>query len=491
MGYTAQGFAAEALFAPDPVDLGTRCTVFMNSNVKQAQKEGASVQNISAGLAYSVIRNALFKVIKLTDASALGTHVVVQGGTFHNQAVLRAFEMISGVEAVCPDIAGMMGAFGAALIARGHGRNQAISSMLPLAELSSLQWKTSTTHCNGCENHCMLTVNQFPGGRRHITGNRCERGLGKAAAKDKGPNVAAYKLKRMFDYAPLPAASAPRGEIGVPRVLNLWENYPFWHTFFTRLGFSVRLSPVSTRSIYGLGMESIPSESECYPAKLAHGHVQWLINQGVKTIFHPSVFYERQEVDTAQNHFNCPMVCAYPENLKNNVEDVTEERVRYIRPFLAFTTEKIAADRLALLCKEEWGIPDQEVRAAAHAAWQEQEKAKADVRKAGQDALRWMADHGKKGIVLAGRPYHMDPEIHHGIPDMIASYGLAVLTEDSIPADFRPLRPLRANDQWVYHSRMYTAAQFVSQRDDLELIQLNSFGCGLDAVTTDQVSDIL
>jgi len=488
MGYTVQAFAAQALFAPEPLDLGTRCTVFMNSNVKQAQKEGASIQDISAGLAYSVIRNALFKVIKLTDAGQLGKRVVVQGGTFYNQAVLRAFEKISGREAVCPDIAGIMGAFGAALIARRHADGEK-SSMLPPDEIRTLTWKTSTTHCGGCENRCMLTINVFPGGRRHITGNRCERGLGQTAAGEKGPNVTAYKLRRMFDYES--PKNAPRGEIGIPRVLNIWENYPFWHTFFSRLGFSVRLSPVSGRALYSLGMESIPSESECYPAKLSHGHIQWLIDQGVKTVFHPCVFYEHQETERAQNHFNCPIVCAYPENLKNNVEDVTDGRVRYIRPFLAFTDEKTAADRLVRLCREEWGIAAAEVREAVHAAWEEQQRAKEDVRSEGEKALRWMEKHHRKGIILAGRPYHIDPEIHHGIPDMIASYGLAVLTEDSIPADFSAIRPLRVNDQWVYHSRLYTAAQFAATRDDLELIQLNSFGCGLDAVTTDQVCEIL
>ena len=488
MGYTAQGFAAEALFAPHPLDLGTRCTVFMNSNVKQAQKEGASVQDISAGLAYSIIRNALYKVIKLTDPAALGSHVVVQGGTFHNRAVLRAFEKISGLEAVCPDIAGIMGAFGAALIARSHyaGRE---TSMLPLKDIPELTWKTATAHCSGCENRCMLTISTFPGGRRHITGNRCEKGLGKTQTQEKGPNVPAYKLRRMFDYAPL--ENAPRGEIGIPRVLNMWENYPFWHTFFTRLGFAVRLSPVSTRAIYGLGMESIPSESECYPAKLAHGHVQWLIDQGLGTIFHPSVFYEHQEVEEAQNHYNCPVVCAYPENLKNNVETVSEGKVRYIRPFMAFTSEKITADRLVRLCRAEWNIPAGEVRAAAHAAWLEQRRAKEDVRREGQRALDWMRETGRRGIVLAGRPYHIDPEIHHGIPEMIAGYGLAVLTEDSLPADYVPTRPVRVNDQWVYHSRLYTAAQYVTEHPELELIQLNSFGCGLDAVTCDQVTDIL
>lgn len=491
LGYTAEGFAAQALFAQHPVDLGTRCTVFMNSNVKQAQKEGASVQDISAGLAYSVIKNALYKVIKLADSTSLGSHVVVQGGTFHNKAVLRAFEQVSGVEAVCPDIAGMMGAFGAALIARDRYEGQP-SSMLPLDEMLALTWKTATARCQGCGNHCMLTVNRFPGGRSHITGNRCEKGLGKADdSAEKGVNVAAYKQKRMFDYQPLEEKDARRGILGIPRVLNLWENYPYWHTFFTQLGFRVIVSPNSSRAIYQLGMESIPSESECYPAKLAHGHVQWLIDRGVKTIFHPCVFYEHQETPGAQNHYNCPMVAAYPENLKNNVEDVVEGKVHYVRPFIAFTDEKTAADRLVRLCRSEWQIDEAEVRAAAHAAWQEQQQAKADIRREGARALDWMESNGKRGILLAGRPYHMDPEINHGIPELMAGYGLAVLTEDSIPADFPAERPLRANDQWVYHSRLYTAAAFAASRDDLELVQLNSFGCGLDAVTTDQVCDIL
>ncbi len=490
MGYTAQAFAKEALFAPNPVDLGTRCTVFMNSNVKQAQKEGASVQDISAGLSYSVIRNALFKVIKLTDAASLGKRVVVQGGTFHSEAVLRAFEKISGVEAVCPDISGMMGAFGAALLARDRYAGNP-STMLPLEEILALEWKTSTTHCQGCVNHCMLTVNRFPGGRTHITGNRCERGLGKTASKDKGPNLSAYKLERLFAYEPLEMEKAPRGEIGIPRVLNIWENYPLWFTVLTELGFRVRLSPVSTRAIYMKGMESIPSETECYPAKLAHGHVEWLIEHGVKTIFHPCVFYERQEAEGAQNHYNCPMVCAYPENLKNNVEAVTRGDVRYLRPFIALTDEPTASRRLERFFAETFGIPALETRAAVRKGWAEQERCRADIRAEGRRALDWMRANGRRGIVLAGRPYHVDPEIHHGIPEMIASYGVAVLTEDSLPADFKPVRPLRANDQWVYHSRMYTAAQFVAGREELELVQLNSFGCGLDAVTTDQIAEIL
>ena len=488
LGYSAEGFAKEALFAKNPIDLGTRCTVFMNSNVKQAQKEGATVQDISAGLAYSVIKNALYKVIKLADPADLGKHIVVQGGTFYNQAVLRAFEKIAGVEATCPDISGIMGAFGAALVARERYHGQE-STTLPLNDILSLTYTTSTTRCGGCSNRCMLTINKFPGGRRHVTGNRCEKGLGGTGTGRKGPNVMAYKLKRMFDYPPL--ENPTRGVIGIPRVLNMYENYPFWATFFRELGFRVVLSPKSSRKIYELGMESIPSESECYPAKLSHGHVQWLINEGVKTIFHPCVFYEHQETPGAQNHYNCPIVVSYPENLKNNVEAVADGEVRYIRPFLAFTSEKIAADRLAALCKEEWGIDGKEVRAAVHNAWAEQQHAKADVRAEGQKALQWMVENHTRGIVLAGRPYHIDPEINHGIPEMIASYDLAVLTEDCLPIDFTPERPLRVNDQWVYHSRLYSAAEFVRNREDLELIQLNSFGCGLDAVTTDQVCEIL
>ena len=487
LGYTAAGFAEEALFARNPVDLGTRCTVFMNSNVKQAQKEGACVADISAGLAYSVIKNALFKVIKLANPQELGSHVVVQGGTFYNSAVLRAFEKIAGIEAICPDISGIMGAFGAALIAknRDHGEQ---TRMLPLEDILNLTYSTATTRCRGCSNSCMLTVSRFSNGEKHITGNRCERGAG-GSGRDAAPNLAAYKLKRMFDY---PALENPsRGTIGIPRVLNIYENYPFWATFFRELGFRVVLSPLSDRKLYELGMESIPSESECYPAKLAHGHVEWLIRNGVTTIFHPCVFYEHQETRDAQNHYNCPIVVSYPENLKNNVEAVADGQVQYIRPFLAMTDEKTAANRLVMLCKEQWNIPEKETRMAVSAAWAEQRKAKQDIRDEGKRVLDEMARSGGRGIVLAGRPYHIDPEINHGIPQMIASYGLTVLTEDSLPIDFRPSRPVRVNDQWVYHSRLYTAAEFVSRRDDLELIQLNSFGCGLDAVTTDQVCEIL
>ena len=491
LGFTAAEFAQEALFAKAPVDLGTRCTVFMNSNVKQAQKEGATVSDISAGLAYSVIKNALYKVIKLASPEDLGRRIVVQGGTFHNKAVLRAFEKIAGVEATCPDISGLMGAFGAALVAREHYSGER-SVMLPLEDILHLTYTTSSVRCGGCSNNCMLTINKFPGGRRHISGNRCEKGAGGASTGKKAPNMVEFKRKRLFGaYEPLAEENAPRGVIGLPRVLNMYENYPFWATFFKELGFRAVLSPFSDRKIYELGMESIPSESECYPAKLSHGHVQWLINQGIQTIFHPCVFYEHQETKDAQNHYNCPIVVSYAENLKNNVEAITEGDVHYIRPFIAFTSEKTVADRLVKTAAEEWNIPAEQVRAAVHTAWEEQRKAKADIRTEGKRLLAEMKAAGGRGIVLAGRPYHIDPEINHGIPELITSYGLTVFTEDSLPIEGDPERPLRVVDQWVYHSRLYSAAEFVAGRDDLELIQLNSFGCGLDAVTTDQVAEIL
>ena len=490
LGFTAESFAKEALFAKAPVDLGTRCTVFMNSNVKQAQKEGAPVSDISAGLAYSVVKNALFKVIKLADAKDLGKHIVVQGGTFHNEAVLRAFEKVAGVEATCPDISGLMGAFGAALIAKRNYHGKA-TTMLSLEEIEALTYTTMSRRCGGCANNCMLTINRFSNGQRHITGNRCEKGIGDMNSRRKAPDMVAYKRKRIFDYKSLEKEKAPRGVIGIPRVLNMYENYPYWATFFRELGFSVLLSPWSSREIYELGMDSIPSESECYPAKLSHGHVEWLIGQGVKTVFHPCIYFEHQEIKTAGNHYNCPIVISYAENLKNNVEAITRGDVRLVRPFMAFTSEKIAADRLVKICREEWNIPEKEVRRAASLAWQEQRRAKADILSEGEKLLSEMKKFGGRGIVLAGRPYHIDPEINHGIPELIASYGFTVFTEDSLPVNNVPERPLRVVDQWAYHSRLYAAAELVRERDDLDLIQLNSFGCGLDAVTTDQVNEIL
>jgi predicted CoA-substrate-specific enzyme activase len=490
LSYTVEDFAREALFARHPIDLGTRCTVFMNSNVKQAQKEGAPVSDISAGLAYSVIKNALFKVIKITDPKDLGKNVVVQGGTFYNDAVLRSFEKISGTNAVRPDIAGIMGAFGAALIARDRCHGQQ-TTMLPIDSILKLSFTTSMTHCKGCVNSCLLTVNRFPGNRRYITGNRCEKGLGLTRADKDVPNLFDYKYHRMFDYEPLPEEEAPHGVIGIPRVLNMHENFPFWAIFFRKLGFSVVLSPKSTHAIYEMGMESIPSEAECYPAKIVHGHIQWLLDHGIKTIFYPCVYYERQEMKGAQNHYNCPIVQSYPENIKNNVEDINRPGIRFLRPFMALTNEETAASRLAEVFMQHFGIPEAEVRAAVHSAWEELLQSRRDMQHAGEEALAWIKKHNRHGIVLAGRPYHTDPEINHGIPELITSYGVAVLTEDSVSHLAEPERPLIVNDQWSYHSRLYAAAQFVKKTSDLDLIQLNSFGCGLDAVTTDQVSDIL
>ena len=491
LNYSVEDFAKEALFAQNPIDLGTRCTVFMNSNVKQAQKEGASVADISAGLAYSVIKNALYKVIKITSPSDLGQHVVVQGGTFYNDAVLRSFEKISGCEAVRPDIAGIMGAFGAALIARERYVEAKGTSMLPLEKILSLKYTTTMARCKGCTNNCVLTVNKFEGGRQFISGNRCERGLGKEKVKKDIPNLFDYKYHRMFDYEALTADLAPRGTIGIPRVLNMYENYPFWAVFFKKLGFRTILSPQSTKSIYELGIESIPSESECYPAKLVHGHISWLIAQGIKTIFYPCIPYERNESPDAGNHYNCPMVTSYAENIKNNVEELSEKNIRFLNPFMAFTNEEILTKQLIAEFKKEFDISPSEVKEAAHAAWEELLASRHDMEKKGEEVIEYLKRTGRRGIVLAGRPYHVDPEINHGIPELITSYGFAVLTEDSISHLGNLERPIIVTDQWMYHTRLYRAADVVKHSDVLDLIQLNSFGCGLDAVTTDQVNDIL
>ena len=488
LNYSVQDFAKAALFAEHPIDLGTRCTVFMNSKVKQAQKEGASVADISAGLAYSVIKNALFKVIKVSDASELGKNIVVQGGTFYNDAVLRSFEKIADCEAIRPDIAGIMGAFGAALIAREHYEDGQESTMLSYEKLCGLQYETSMAKCKGCTNSCRLTINRFSGGRQFISGNRCERGIGGQKNANNVPNLFEYKLQRLFSYPSLDPTQATRGTVGIPRVLNMYENYPFWHTFFTRLGYRVVLSPSSNRKIYELGIESIPSESECYPAKLAHGHVTWLINQGVDFIFYPALFYERDEVEGANNHYNCPIVTSYSENIKNNVEEISSGQMKLRNPFMSF--RDIDTVTQALL-REFSELPAGEVRTAAKAAWEELANARKDIQKKGEETLDYLAKTGKRGIVLAGRPYHIDPEINHGIPELITSFDMAVLTEDSISHLGHPERPLIVSDQWMYHSRLYAAASYVKKVENLDLIQLNSFGCGLDAVTTDQVNDIL
>ncbi|MCQ2501298.1 MAG: acyl-CoA dehydratase activase-related protein, partial [Lachnospiraceae bacterium] len=461
LNFSVQDFAKEALFAEKPIDLGTRCTVFMNSKVKQAQKEGATAADISAGLAYSVIKNALYKVIKVSDATELGNHIVVQGGTFYNDAVLRSFERIANCNAIRPDIAGIMGAFGAALIARERCEGK-VTSMLSIGDINGLEYTTRMTNCKGCINNCRLTINRFSGGRQYISGNRCERGLGKEKNANKIPNLFEYKYQRLFDYLSLSDEQATRGTVGIPRVLNMYENYPLWHTFFTKLGYRVVLSPTSSRKIYELGIESIPSESECYPAKLAHGHITWLLRNGIKYIFYPCIPYEREEFEGAVNHYNCPIVTSYAENIKNNVEELNDPSIKFQNPFLALTSERILADELVKVFRD---IPEQEVRSACHAGWMEMNNVREDMRRKGEETLEWMEETGHHGIVLAGRPYHIDPEIHHGIPDMIAAYNLAVLTEDSVSHLHDLERPLRVNDQWMYHTRLYAAANLAKVRD--------------------------
>ena len=491
LNYDIADFAHIAITAKTPIDLGSRCTVFMNSKVKQAQKEGASVADISAGLAYSVIKNALLKVIKLTDPKDLGKNIVVQGGTFYNDAVLKSFEVISGRTAIRPDISGIMGAFGAALIARNKYKEGFVTTMLPIEEIRKLTYESSMTRCKGCTNNCLLTINKFSNGKRFITGNRCEKGVGLKKNADNIPNLFEYKLGRIFGYESLKPEEAKRGVIGVPRVLNMYENYPFWHTFLTKLGFSVVLSPKSSRAIYSLGIESIPSESECYPAKISHGHVMWLLKNGIKSIFYPCVPYEMNETPEANNHYNCPIVASYAENIKNNMEELKADDITFIRPFVALDNEEALVKRMYREMSKYYDVTMDEIGSAIHAAYAEAEKVKEDVRAKGEETLRYIDEHDMLGIVLAGRPYHLDPEINHGLPELINSYKIAVFTEDSVAHLGKVERPLIVSDQWMYHSRLYKAANYVKTCDNLELIQLNSFGCGLDAVTTDCVNDIL
>ena len=493
IGYSSKEFAELALQSTMPIDLGSRCTVFMNSRVKQAQKEGAEVSDISAGLAYSVIKNALQKVIKVTDPKELGKKIVVQGGTFYNDAVLRCFELITEREAIRPDIAGIMGAFGASLIALESYEKGYETNLCSLDDINNLEIKTKTMRCKSCENNCMLTINDFSGGRKFISGNRCEKGgLNSKKIKKDIPNLFDYKYRKVFDYKSTDEKDAKRGVVGIPRVLNMYENYPFWHTFFTNLGFSVKLSPPSNRKIYELGIDSMPSESVCYPAKLSHGHIESLIQDGVQFIFYPSIVYEQKEIAETNNHYNCPIVISYPENIKNNVESLETNKINFKNPFLNINDKK---SMIKGLIKElaEFNLSNDEVSKAVEAAYNELENFKEDMKNKGVETLKYMEEHKIKGIILAGRPYHSDPEINHGIADLVTEYNMAVLTEDSVAHFGIPHmdRPLNVLDQWTYHSRLYAAATFVQSREDIEMVQLVSFGCGLDAVTSDEVEDIV
>ena len=544
MGLTIQEFTQAALNSTHPVDLGSRCTVFMNSSVKQAQKEGASIEDIAAGLCYSVVRNALYKVIKLRDSGELGDTVVVQGGTFLNDAVLRAFELLTEREVTRPNIAGLMGAYGAALTARMHYADESededvdttdtkeaviadvrhtASNILSGEELDNLSMTSERDVCKLCQNHCKLTITTFQDGSRYVTGNRCERGGDAKKKRSDRPNLYDYKYKRCFAYRRLTDKKATRGEIGIPRVLNMYENYPFWFTLLTSLGFKVMISGRSSHELFETGIESIASENICYPAKLVHGHIKWLLNKGVKNIFYPCVSYEENLVPNTDNHYNCPVVANYPVVIGANMPELREEGIRYMRPYFNMANHELMVDRIV----EEFAwanVTHEEAETAVKAAYAENEVFKHDVQMEGLKALAYMKEHDCRGIVLAGRPYHIDPEVNHGIPETICSLGMVVLSEDSIcelqpgeklnlseflAADegdprkkntdgFRHVEdrkvtkmPLRVTNQWAYHSRLYAAANFVASYPGLELVQLNSFGCGLDAITTDQVGEIL
>lgn len=483
-------FTHAAIKSKNPVDLGTRCTVFMNSRVKQAQKEGVAVSDIAAGISVSVIKNALYKVIRMRNPQDLGDKIVVQGGTFYNDAVLRSLEKIIGKEVVRPDIAGIMGAFGAALIARERFEEGYKTELLKKSELNEFKAKTSMKRCQLCGNKCLITINRFSDGRKFISGNRCERGAGTQKTKNNIPNLYEYKYKRVFNYKPLSKEKAKRGVIGLPRALNMYEDYPFWFTLFNELGYRVVLSSRSSKKIYELGMETIPSESVCYPAKLVHGHIMDLIYKGVNKIFYPCIPYNRQEDTEADNHYNCPVVTSYPETINANIDVLKSGEITFYHPFLPIDNPKRMVKRLIQELKPE-GISKREIIKAVKKAYKELQKYKEDIKKKGEETIRYLKEKKLKGIVLVGRPYHIDPEINHGIPEMIKSLGFAVISEDAISHLAKIERPLRVVEQWVYHSRMYAAATYVAKQKNLELIQLNSFGCGLDAVTTDQVQEIL
>ncbi|MDT2815570.1 acyl-CoA dehydratase activase-related protein [Vagococcus carniphilus] len=491
LNYNVEDFAQAALESGTPVDLGSRCTVFMNSKVRQVQKEGATPGDISAGLAYSVIKNALYKVIKMKQSDDLGEIIVCQGGTFYNESVLRAFELISGREVIRPNIAGLMGAYGAALIALDeYSLDEKESELLSASEMKALESKKEFSHCGLCENNCLLTVTLFSDGRKFITGNRCERGAQQKITKaERRENLVEYKYRRLFKYRPLKEEEAKNGTIGIPRVLNMYENYPLWHTIFTDLGFKVVLSPKSDKELYEKGIETIPSDTVCYPAKLTHGHIEALIEEKVGIIFYPGVVFERIEDASADNHFNCPIVQSYSDVIKNNMDIIREGKVDYRNPYLNLADSDSVVSQLQD-CFSDFNFSQEEIRKAVLHGYDELDSFKKDIQKRGEKVLEKMQKNNQKGIVLSGRPYHIDPEVNHGIANIITQEGFHVLTEDSI-CHLGDVKNLRVVNQWVYHSRLYGAAKVVAKMPNLELVQLNSFGCGLDAVTTDQVEEIM
>ena len=494
LGYDITSFATEALFAQRPIDLGTRCTVFMNSKVKQAQKENAPVSDISAGLAYSVAKNALYKVLKIADVSELGDRVMVQGGTFKNPSVLRAFESLIGRDVFRADISGVMGAFGAALIARERSVSGKASTLLDEDSVRNFSMESTQRRCGGCSNRCMLGIHKFSGGKRFVSGNKCEKGFGKAvgATKKTVPNLFAQQLDRLFGpYKPRDPQNAPLGEIGIPRTLNMYENYPFWFTLFDRLGFRVVLSDPSTVPLYNKGIDSISSQTLCFPAKLANGHVVNLVEKGVRRIFYPGLPMERREFADTVYTFNCPVVASYPEVIRLNIDSVIENQVELIEPFLP-GDDPVKLGKLLYQEFKQFGVSRGKLREAIAEAEAEQKRYKNDVRQMGEAAVREIIESGVPAIVLAGRPYHLDPLVHHGIPDLIVSSGAAVLSGDSVAhLGSELLFPLLVVDQWGYHARLYRAATFAAKMPNFQMIQMTSFGCGLDAVTAEQVSEIL
>ena len=487
-------FSHIGIYSKSPVDLGSRCTVFMNSKVKQAQKEGANVSDISAGLSYSVIKNALFKVIKIRDINDLGDNIVVQGGTFYNDLVLRSFEKLTKKEVIRPSIAGIMGAFGAALISLEKYSDGYKTTLLKQDELSNINLNVEVDRCRGCSNNCLLTINKFSENEIFVSGNRCEKGE-MIYNKEKKPanhiNLFKYKYNRLFKYKSLSKEKAIMGEIGIPRALNMYEDYPFWHTFFTELGFRVVLSDRSSKNLYQSGITSIVSETVCYPAKLVHGHIENLIEKGIKYIFYPCIVNEKKEDMYANNNYNCPVVISYSEVIKNNVDGIRKNNITYINPFLSLNNKEKLKSRLYDELSIYFNISNSNINNAVDKATIEQENFKKDIQTQGEKALEKIKENNLKAIVLCGRPYHLDPEINHGIPELINSLDMEVLTEDSISHLGSVERPLRVVDQWVYHTRLYNAASFIKDQPNLELVQLNSFGCGLDAVTVDQVQEIL
>ena len=491
------GTADFALLAEEssaPVDLGSRCTVFMNSRVRQAQKDGAKISDISAGLVYSVVRNALYKVLKIKNMDEMGSRIVVQGGTFKNDALLRAFELMTGKDVVRPDISELMGAFGAAQIARKRA-DKPQSSLLSQEDVAKFSASTETLRCKGCSNSCILTRTVFPDGKSYISGNRCEKGESRAKKNGLPPNLYELKYKRLFDYyKPIGADSAPRGTVGMPRALNMYENYPLWFTIFTDLGFRVELS--SAQPDKNMGIDTIPSQTVCYPAKLAHRHIMDLLERGIKNIFYPVVQLEKKEFKEAQKCYNCPVVTGYPDVVFLNIDELRDTSINFMRPDLCVdSNSQITASLLKELAR--FGVTEKELSNAVSKGIQAQERFKRDVEDFGKCAISDMKESGGIGIVLAGHPYHLSPEVNHGIPELINGYGVTVFTEDSICGMARELKTketIKVVDQWVYHSRLYRAAMVIANNPafkKIELIQLNSFGCGLDAISSEQTADLL